>query len=187
MGTFVTIHFLNSNKRKHRVNKILITFKIGVLYNRMFYLCLNQNESFVVAFHNLCLTLTVICCTTRFNNEYEDRFAFIQTCWKHRMHWGTILRCFMQLSSSRRRSDGPFHSPPAFCIPKTKMGSCEESCQSSWFRNFLGYLVTLHYKVPSVLTLCVILEWIEIINNYSLLPSLWEDSLLKKLDPGTLT
>ena len=37
-------------------------------------------------------------------------------------------------------SDGPFHRPLAFCFPKTKIGSRERPCQSSWSRNFFGYI-----------------------------------------------
>ena len=33
-------------------------------------------------------------------------------------------------------SDDPFRPPPAFCFPKTKMGSCERPFQSSWFQKF---------------------------------------------------
>ena len=32
--------------------------------------------------------------------------------------------------------DTPFHPPTTFCFPKTKIGSRERSCQSTWFQKF---------------------------------------------------
>ena len=86
----------------------------------------------VIAFHNLCFTLTVKKVRDFYSYERVESTEFTEELSQE-------ASCSSQVPDGEISSDGLFHPPstPAFGFPKTQMVSRERPCQSSWFQEFL--------------------------------------------------